>query len=169
MEMTSCREEYRVLNMVINLITDRTQEDVNYAEANRDAGTPNKGAYNAEDYNRVGKALNYLSDWLFSLGYGENQQLRENWISTENFTENFSLQDGIKYLNTIKQLRDSYVPSKDMFTLPEHIHDLFSEMGFIFANNIEIMLNEFEKIIKWMISAFRHSGTFYSGMGGVRV
>lgn len=102
-----------------------------------------RGAYNTEDYNRVGVALNYLSDWLFDLGYGFNPKLRTNWATNENFTPN----DGLHYLSTIKQVRDSFVTLPTMPPLPSHIHDLFLGMGFVWANNIEQLLLDIEFLI----------------------
>lgn len=144
---------------MIDLITDRTQSDVSYAESNRDSKIPNRGAYNSDDYNRVGLALNYLSDWLFELGYGFNPKLRTNWKTNENFTPD----DGAYYLSTIEILKQSFFTLSTTPTLPRHIHDLFSSMGFVWANNIEQILFDINILIHNMIISFIYSGEIYSG------
>lgn len=141
------------------MITDRTQADVSYANANRDNLFPLKGAYNAADYNRVGIAFNYLSNLLYSLGYGFNPILRTDWTEFDNFMPD----NGMEYLSKIKQLRESFVTFPTTPPLPIHIHELFRGMGFVWANNIELMFVDIEILINHMISIFRYSGELISG------
>ena len=145
--------------MSLNLITDRTPADVAYAESNRDNATPNKGAYNAADFNRVGAALNYLSDLLFSHGYGPNPRLRDDWIATENM----SYQDATTYLQTIRQIRVFYSTLPTTPDLPMDIHELFNPGGHVKANDIERFLLDIEGLITLMSSVFLRCGTTYSG------
>lgn len=139
------------------LITDRTLQDVNFAANNRDSGIPLKGAYNSEDFNRVGVALNYISEYLFILGYGLNPRLRTDWTTTENM----SYQNAVEYLEIIKQVKNSYTVFTSPF--PNHIHDLFKPNGHIYANNIEQMFFDIENFITKMISAFIFSGEISAG------
>lgn len=141
------------------LVTDRTQADVNYADANRDSEIPLKGAYSAADFNRVGVALNYISDTLFGFGYGLNPQLRTDW----KVTENMSLQDATKYLETVREIKKSYFVFPETLPLPDHIHDLFRIGGHEYANNIEKLFIDIETIIPWMVDSFIYSNQFYSG------
>ena len=65
---------------MLNLITDRTQADVDRVQYLASVGwenmtdaekaewsTPLKGAYNASDLNRVGAAVTYISNRLFGI------------------------------------------------------------------------------------------------------
>lgn len=149
-----------VLRYGLFLVTDRTFTDVNYAAANKDSNVPLKGAYNADDYNRVGVAVNYLSDYLFIFGYGLNPKLRTNWQITENFTP----EDGQNYLNTIRELRNSFSTFLHTLPLPDHIHDLFKTNGYVWANNIELLFIDIQILIENMLAAFIvYSGEPYSG------
>ena len=50
-------------------IIDRSQSDVNYANANRASPIPLKGMRNASDLNRISDNLRHLREWLVGLGY----------------------------------------------------------------------------------------------------
>ena len=145
--------------MNVTLITDRTLADAQYAALHRDSAVPLKGAYNAEDYNRVGMALNYLSGWLFDLGYGSNHRLRENWATTENMP----YADASAYLAAVKLLRQSFFVLPSTPPLPDNIHDLFDEAGFVWANNIETMFGDIEYLIRLMLDSFFMCGEIMSG------
>jgi len=126
--------------MILYLITDRTQADVNFAAAHRNSPAPLKGAYNADDYNRVGAAVNLLRDWLLSLGYGMPgivPPAKDNWLNTDNFTPD----DGAEYLSVVKKFRDTYaLPTTP--AVPLEIQELFNPGGHEKANDIErIMLD----------------------------
>lgn len=145
----------------MDLITDRTQSDVNYARMMRSANgaVPLKGAYNAADYNRVGAALNYLSDIIYQYGYGHNPSLRTDWDVTEIFTP----EDGKHYLSVMRKLKESYFTLFDTPELPDNIQRLFELGGHERANDIEKLLFDIEKITVWMVNSFFYSNQFYSG------
>lgn len=156
-----------------NLIFDRTQADVNRVKTLTQkliAGTATdaeksewlagmKGAYNASDLNRVGSAVEYLTDTLYSMGYNVPTVPKDNWTETD-----IPVQSQMDiYINNIQLLRDilPYV-APDAPDAPENL-------TFEQANNIEEILYTLESVLLAMQENFklRQANTFFMTAGGV--
>lgn len=140
---------------MLNLITDRTQADVEYAKSFQGkewkhltdeqkteylAGL--KGAYSYTDFNRVEKAVEYLSDILNKSGYANRVETKTNWTA-EDIQTKAEIQ---RYLKNIAELKDKYyssiegtMPTTETWltveganyieALLEDIHDITLNMG----------------------------------------
>lgn len=157
-----------------DLIFDRTQSDVSHvqsltrkmiagtatdAEKEEWLGGEMKGAYNAADLNRVGSAVEYLTDTLYSMGYNVPTVPKDNWTET-----NIPVQSQMDiYINNIQLLRDilPYV-APDAPDAPENL-------TFVQANAIEEILYRLEQVLIAMQKhfKFRQANTFFMTAGGV--
>lgn len=158
-----------------DLIFDRTQADVDRAaylpglwENGTFTGTTTelsewvsdlKGAYNASDLNRVGSAVEYLTDTLYSMGYNVPTVPKDDWTETD-----IPMQSQMDiYINNIHLLRDilPYV-APDAPDAPENL-------TFEQANNIEEILYTLESVLLAMQENFklRQANTLFMISGGV--
>lgn len=158
-----------------DLIFDRTQSDadrVNYLASLWQNGTFTgtttelsewvsdlKGAYNASDLNRVGSAVEYLTDTLYSMGYNVPTVPKDDWTETD-----IPVQSQMDiYINNIQLLRDilPYV-APDAPDSPTHL--TYEE-----ANNIEEILYTLENVLLAMQENFklRQANTLFMIAGGV--
>lgn len=157
----------------LNLITDRTAGDVarvKYLNAKWSggewtgtaeelaewAGNP-KGAYNAEDLNRVGAAVRFLADLLLEYGYGLSGmvQTRTDWTEEDIPTRS----DMETYLNNIRALMDCYHVLPTTPALPENM-DRLGHQG---ANDIEKVLLDLYFLVQNMAAAWFYCGDIESG------
>lgn len=155
-----------------DLIFDRTQSDVSRVQSLTQkmiAGTATdaereewlggmKGAYNAADLNRVGEAVEYLSDTLQALGYSVETSPKTDWTEADIPTQ---LQMKT-YLENIRKLRDK---------LPYAAPDAPTDMtGFSYqeANNVEEILYALERVLLAMQENFllRQANTPFMIAGG---
>lgn len=148
---------------VLRLITDRTQADVDKVTALlvkplEDFTAAEKsywmgivrGAYNAEDMNRVGTAVEYLTDELQKRGYDPQTAPKTDWTVSDAPVKS---QTGT-YLENVKQIRQQ---------LPVQAPPVPEDMeGFTFldANTVEINLVESERM--YLLSDL---STIYAGEG----
>ena len=158
-----------------NLIFDRTQADVDRAAYlsrlwvnGTFSGTTDelaewasdlKGAYNASDLNRVGSAVEYLTDTLYTMGYNVPTVPKDDWTGTD-----IPMQSQMDiYINNIQLLRDilPYVAPD----APETV----SGLSYQIANNIEEILHTLESVLLAMQENFklRQANTFFMIAGGV--
>ena len=158
-----------------DLIFDRTQSDadrVNYLASLWQNGTFTgtteelaewaqdlKGAYNASDLNRVGSAVEYLTDTLYSMGYNVPTVPKDDWTETD-----IPVQAQMYiYINNIQLLRDilPYVAPD----APETIQN----MTFLGAKDIEEILYTLESVLLAMQENFklRQANTLFMIAGGV--
>lgn len=157
----------------MELITDRTQRDVDYlAYLNRlwqggvFAGTAAelaewwanpKGAYNASDLNRVGAAVHLIADRLISAGNTITVNPKLDWkeadIPTPAQLDN--------YLSDVSAIRAA-LPC--MASTPAVPGDM-SGLTYREANNIEQILMDIHQLINNMALAWYYSGDLYSGEG----
>ena len=113
---------------LLNLITDRTQADVDYAarlnaagwdgmtEDERTAWTLGlKGTYNAADLNRVGNAVNYVAGRLEDAGYYVPVSPKIDWIESDIPTESSM----VRYLVVVETISNTLPVSPDTTTLPD--------------------------------------------------
>jgi len=158
--------------MSLELITDRTQADyeewLKLSQIPWDKMTPEqkakwsvpmKGAYNYTDLNRVGEAILALQSILAGYGYSVEVDVRTDYTLGEWPTK--SEMDA--YVQSIANMRAVLAVLPTTPDAPESMDD-----GTIIVwNNIEIILRDVEMLITNMAAAFRHSGTFCSGQGGL--
>lgn len=154
---------------VLNLITDRTQADVdrvilltehwNSGSITEDEITQwtagLKGAYNAEDLNRVGAAVAYLAQRFADYGYSTNVKPKQDWLVTDIPTP----EQMERYLGDVQALKNVIFQSQSMPDLPESM-DLLDYVG---ANNIEKVLLSLDTMIINMAAAWFYSGEIYGG------
>ena len=153
---------------LLQLITDRTQTDVEYAQqlnaigwANMSSGQRSeylgglKGAYNATDLNRVGSAVNYVAQRLTDAGYQVLVAPKINWSVSDIPTQS----DMTAYLADVQTMRDVFpMPS----TTPELPADM-AGLTYQEANNIEQILLDVDALITAMANAWYYSGEIQCG------
>lgn len=156
-----------------NLIFDRTQADVDRVKTLTQkliAGTATdaeksewlagmKGAYNASDLNRVGSAVEYLTDTLYSMGYNVPTVPKDDWTETD-----IPVQSQMDiYINNIHLLRD-ILP----YVAPD-APETAAGLSYQSSNNIEEILYTLESVLLAMQENFklRQANTFFMTAGGV--
>lgn len=157
--------------MGLNLITDRTSEDVLEARRIRQKytlGTPLtdderqsflaglKGAYNISDINRVNEAIRYVAGMLRENGYRVSVADDIEWTRQGLFTQ----ADWQRYLGNVRAIREA-LPLQD--DTPKVPNTLFDRNGYRRANEIEQILLDVEKYIVQMLKAQFYSDELYSG------
>ena len=151
-----------------NLITDRTQEDVDRyvelkskylhgmtAEERAEWETFLKGAYNYTDMNRVESAVEYVANRLTEAGYGVIPVVKKNWSKTDKPT----LTDLKRYMKNISDIRSALATFE---TTPE-APTTEKRLSFQTANAMEQILTDVDDLISRMMSAYFYSGDLYSG------
>lgn len=156
----------------LNLITDRTAEDVSHAiyldskwVSGKWTGTDKeltewkgylKGRYNAEDINRVGAAVEYISRFFNASGYMIEVIPATNW----NVTEIPIKADMDAYLYYVEVLQRRTIPL--LPTTPELPGDM-DKLTYTEANNIEQILKDLYFLITNMAQTWFYSGDVYCG------
>lgn len=153
---------------LLNLITDRTQADVDYAarlnaagwdgmtEDERTAWTLGlKGTYNASDLNRVGNAVNYVAGRLESAGYSAPVDPKIDWLESDIPTES-SME---RYLEDVETIRSTLTVLPGTPDVPEDMVGLTYEE----ANDIERILLAVDTLITNMINAYLYSNEINCG------
>ena len=157
----------------MELITDRTQRDVDYLsylnslwQGGVFAGTAEefsrwwanpKGAYNASDLNRVGAAVRLIADRLIATGNTVTVHPKLDWKEADIPTpEQLS-----KYLADVAVIRASLPCMASTPAVPGDIAGLTYRE----ANNIEQILMDIYQLISNMALAWYYSGDLYSGEG----
>lgn len=153
----------------LNLITDRTAEDVarvKYLAGRLSTGTATeaekaewsgslKGAYNASDLNRVGAAVEYVSERLTSQGYSVTVHPKQDWKMEDIPTVN----DLSLYRENIAVLRAviSVLP-----TTPD-TPDSLTPMDYVKANALEQILKDVDRLLTNASQCWYFSGELFSG------
>ena len=153
---------------LLNLITDRTQADVDYAarlnaagwdgmtEDERTAWTLGlKGTYDYTDLNRVGNAVAYVAGRLTGAGYALNVNPRI--VSTEHDTQRAA--DMASYLADISAIRNALIVPPAIPEVPDDMEGLTYEE----ANDIERILLAVDALITNMINAYFYSNEIVCG------
>ena len=153
---------------LLNLITDRTQADVDYAarlnaagwdgmtEDERTAWTLGlKGTYNATDLNRVGNAVNYVAGRLEDAGYSAPVNPKIDWLESDIPTYS----DMEIYLNNVEIIRGTLTVPTTTPEVPEDMEGLTYEE----ANDIERILLAVDALITNMINAYFYSNEIVCG------
>lgn len=108
--------------------------------------------YSAQDLNRVGNAVNYLSNILRSYGYDIKANSKTDW----SINDEIKISEMNQYIKNVKEIKNKYYGQTD---LPETMKNIDYED----ANNIERLLLECEDRIKRMLSFLLFSGELYCG------
>ena len=157
------------------MVYDRTQADVDRAvylsrlwvngtftgtaEELAEWASDLKGAYNASDLNRVGSAVEYLTETLYSMGYNVPTVPKDDWTETDIQTQ--AQMD--MYIENIHLLRDC-LP----YVAPDS-PDSPTYLTYEQANNIEKILYTLESVLLAMQENFklRQANTLFMIAGGV--
>lgn len=153
---------------LLQLITDRTQADVDYVRQLSAIGWANmsasqradwqsnlKGAYNASDLNRVGSAVNYVANRLVDQGYSVEVSPKTTWQESDIPTE----ADMEAYLSDVQTLRSVLPVPSSTPPVPEDMAGL----TYIEANNIEQILLDVDALVTEMINAYFYSDEISCG------
>lgn len=154
---------------MLNLITDRTQADVErvvYLTGRVSAGTATeaektewdsdlKGAYNASDLNRVGAAVAYVAGRLTGYGYVVSVSPRQDWQGADIPTP----ESMTAYLADVAALRAALTVAAGTPEVPEDMEQLTWQE----ANNIEQILLDVDTLVTNMAAAWFYSGEIYAG------
>lgn len=151
-----------------NLITDRTQEDVErYVELKAKGlhgmteaekaewETELKGAYNNTDMNRVESAAEYVANRLVEAGYGVIPIVKKDWLETDKPT----LEDLKRYMKNISDIRAAFTTFE---TTPE-APSTERRLSFQEANAMEQILIDIDDLVSKMARAYFYSGDLCSG------
>ena len=155
--------------MDLNLITDRTQADVErvaYLTGKVSAETATaaeqtewasdlKGAYNVSDLNRVGASVAYVAGRLTGYGYAVSVDPRQDWQMTDIPTP----ESMTAYLADVAALRAALTVSADTPEVPEDMERLTWQE----ANDIEKILVDVDELLTRMTAAWFYSGELYAG------
>ena len=152
----------------LNLITDRTQGDVNRylylksknfsdmtEDEQREWLSDMKGAYNSTDLSRVDAAVEYLAKRLEEYGYHAEINTYKLW----NMRSVPSLEQMTQYLDNIRAIRSAFTV---LSTTPQVPNDM---RGFDYrkANNIEQILFDVDYLITVMMKSWFFSNDIYAG------
>lgn len=153
---------------LLNLITDRTQADVDRVRQLAQKGFGNmtadektewlnglKGAYNASDLNRVGAAVAYVAGRLTGYGYAVSVSPRQDWQVADIPTQ----ESMTAYLADVAALRAVLTVAAGTPEVPEDMERLTWQE----ANNIEQILVDVDELLTRMAAAWFYSGELYAG------
>lgn len=162
--------EFTLYYGILNLITDRTQADADKVSQLIEKGwgamsddekaeflTSLKGAYNAEDWNRVAAAIVYVAERLRSeCGYVvEIQDAKQDWAIADIPTE----KDCNIQLTNCETVRNILPVMDSTPAVPTDMDELtWSE-----ANDIEQILLDVNTLIDNISAAWFYSGDLYAG------
>lgn len=132
---------------LLNLITDRTAEDV----ANKTA----KGFYNASDLNRVGAAVQYVAERFTAQGYAVTVSPKTDWTEKDIPTSS-ELETYRQNIATLRALL-AVMP-----TTPE-APDSMAGLTYTEANDIERILLDLDTLLTNAALAWYQSGELYAG------
>lgn len=153
---------------MLELITDRTQQDVARLEALARKGfanmteseraewlAPSKGAYNASDLNRVEAAVTYLHNRLNECGYSFPIESVRTWSDTDLPT----VGEMTRYITNVKAIRKAFATLPTTPAAPENMN----RFSYFEANAIEQILTDVDRLLSNAVASFTHSGEIYGG------
>lgn len=165
---TSASYELTLYYGVLNLITDRTQSDVNtlnallakpmtaWTDAEKSALLDGmKGGYFASDLNRVGAAVTYLAERFRELGYAVTVSVKQDWTLSDAPTD----EDMEQHRRNVAALR-AVVAVMD--TTPETPADM-RRLTYQEANDLEQILVDVDHLITCLRQSWYYSGEVYAG------
>lgn len=143
------------MSIIGTLITDRTQADVDARNG--------KGTYNESDLNRVAAAMNYVAGRLREAGYEPHISPKTDW-KDDDWVD--PVEQAV-YLGDLVELRKQFSMMKSTPEVPPRIlaTAINSNDGltYTWANDIEQILTDIDRLITNMTFAWMYSGDLYSG------
>lgn len=139
----------------MNLVYDRTEQDVETARAQRGTTlTPLKGCYNITDMNRVEAAVTEIAAELNSAGYAVT-------VNPRTYAESDIIRrsDFAAYLADVQTIRDAIAVRATTPELPA----ADAKLDYVGANNIEKILADLDELLGWMKYSQKYCGTFAAG------
>ena len=148
----------------VDPIFDRTLEDVNYAlsqlaqwKAVSVSGlnpymTDLKGCLNYEDMNRIESNIDFLGEWLRSLGYTPSTPSKE-WTKEGVPTQG----DCLRIIGNLTSIITSFCQYPSAPDIPIDMRYFYE------INDIERNLMLLKELVELMISSFKKCGTFQAG------
>ena len=142
------------MSVIDELITDRTEGDLYY-------GNP-KGKYDYVDYNRLGRAINYIANEARNAGIsmGDISAKTDYTVSIENSPRVGDIQTIFAYLAKIKEVAGL------QNELPAAVDDLLTING---ANAVEKLLKDADAVLSTAHANAPYSGMIYSGMTATQI
>ena len=151
-----------------NLITDRTQSDVDrYIELKAKGlqgmteteiaewETHLKGAYNYTDMNRVESAVEYVASRLTEAGYVVIPVVKKDWSGTDKPT----LDDIKRYMKNVAYIRAALTT----FSTTPEAPTIGKHLTYQMANAMEQILIDVDDLITRMASAYFYMNDLYCG------
>lgn len=153
---------------MLELITDRTQQDVERLETLARKGfanmteseraewlAPSKGAYNATDLNRVEAAVAYLHERLNRHGYSFPIAPVRTWAVEDVPTTS----EMARYIINVKAIRKAFATLPTTPSAP----DSMNRFSYNDANAIEQILVDVDRLLSNTVASFTMSGESYGG------
>lgn len=144
----------------LNMITDRTKEDVEALKSLLADGinpADHKGGYNASDLNRVGTAVNYLALALGVIGIDNWRSCKTDWT----VIDIPRIGEIEYYLSSAQTIREKISDYRSDEKLPESM----SNLDFAGANQIEKLLSDCDTVVRNIMTSYRgYSGRLESGV-----
>jgi len=114
------------------------------------------GYYTHDDLNRVSSNINYLAGLLNGYGYSIAVDVRTDWARSDVPR----VSDMSAYIGSVLAIKTRFYGTTALPAVMDYI-------GYIDANNIELLLFEVEKHITNMVAAFHYCGTRSCGQGAI--
>lgn len=165
---TTTNASFTLYYGVLNLITNRTERDVErwrvlhtkgYAaltkaeKAEWDAGM--KGAYNAEDMNRVESAVGFITNRLGELGIYVAPEIHPEWGMGDQPT----IDDMIRYCDNIALLRGTL----PLYSTTPKAPTIEDPLDYLAANAIEQILSDLDRQISAIQQSWYYAGDIFTG------
>lgn len=142
------------MSIIDTLITDRTQADVDARNE--------KGTYDASDLNRVGAAMNYVSERLEAAGYDPHISPKTGWKDDEWV----DLAAQSVYLRDLSELRKQFTMMESTPEVPPRLLatgiNTNDGLTYTWANDIEKILEDIDRLLTNASQAWFYSGDIYA-------
>ena len=165
---TTTQANFTLYFGALNLITDRTQRDVERWRLLHSKGydaltdaekaewqTALKGAYNYVDMNRVESAVAFVANRLGELGYFVSPEVKATWSITDHPTK----ADMNRYFGNIALLR-SVLP---LYQTTPKAPTTSKKMDYLVANDIEKILSDIDRQIATINQSWYYAGDVFTG------
>lgn len=152
----------------LNLITDRTEQDVERWRLLQSKGWPAmtdkekaewqtalKGAYNYVDMNRVESAVEFLKNRLAEAGYYISPEVKTIWTVSDHPTKT----DMDRYLGNVSLLR-SVLP---MYPTTPKAPTTNKKLDYLVANDIEQILFDVDRLLTGINQSWYYAGDVFAG------
>ena len=165
---TTTQANFTLYFGALNLITDRTQRDVERWRLLHSKGydaltdaekaewqTALKGAYNYVDMNRVESAVAFVANRLGELGYFVSPEVKATWSITDHPTK----ADMNRYFGNIALLR-AVLP---LYQTTPKAPTTSKKMDYLVANDIEKILSDIDRQIATINQSWYYAGDVFTG------